>query len=56
MSADNEHGVLGAAYQNTGVGLLPTLFCECGEHFQGETWEEAGAVYDEHLALFGREE
>ena len=49
LTQPDVHGIDGAVYQNTPAGLLPTLFCECGQHFQGDTWEEAGAEYDEHL-------
>jgi hypothetical protein len=45
-----EHGPKLAAYKNTGVNHEPTFVCLCGDVFVGDSWEEAGAEFDEHLA------
>lgn len=44
-----EHGVDGAVYALTPVGYQPTIICLCGEERTGETWEEAGGQFDDHL-------
>lgn len=32
---------------------IPCFLCSCGFHCAAETWEDAGADYDEHLSESG---
>lgn len=50
-----EHGPALACYTNGVCGLEPMIECLCGEHFDGPTWEEVGADFDEHLHAAGTE-
>jgi hypothetical protein len=44
-----EHGPKTACYSNLPY-QHPVIFCLCGEYLEGDTWEDVGAAFDEHLA------
>jgi hypothetical protein len=53
-TAETETQEVTAYYDNLRVtrsgGNSPTLDCSCGKSFSADSWEEAGADLDEHLA------
>lgn len=54
-----EHGLALACYRKNQPGpaipapatheVLPTLECVCGMWWAGDTWEDAGSYFDDHL-------
>jgi hypothetical protein len=45
-----EHGIDGGAYSHEGAGIFThNLFCLCNFVAEGDSWENAGAILDEHL-------
>ena len=47
-----EHGPETACYSHDGITYRPIFVCLCGWTFrpgEADTWEEAGAMFDEHL-------
>ncbi len=52
--ADEEPHEISACYTNIGmVYLQKTLSCSCGFSASDSTWEEVGAMMDEHLETIG---
>jgi hypothetical protein len=48
------HGPEVAVYALRSHGSYdPTLVCLCGEEMSGDTWEDAGAYFDDHLSEHG---
>lgn len=50
-----EHGFALACYRLCNYSkadeeILPTLECLCGMWWAGDTWEDAGSYFDDHLA------
>ena len=54
-SGNEMHSIIGACYSLRPVyeKHLPCLKCSCGHQYVGDTWSEAGAVYDDHLEEHG---
>lgn len=55
---DDNHGIAAAYYSSDGVRYRPVMECSCGFHTGRDSisWEEAGAVFDEHLSDVGKSE
>lgn len=59
MSDDEELHEVAACYDNMAALAsgyrygIPCFLCSCGFHCAAETWEDAGADYDEHLSESG---
>jgi hypothetical protein len=47
--AETSHDIAGAYYQANGVDYASVLECSCGFQAIELDWQDAGAVYDEHL-------
>jgi hypothetical protein len=46
----SEHNVEGIYYRNRGLPELDRVIeCSCGFVATGDTWEDAGREYDQHL-------
>ena len=48
MNSKAEHGPESAYYNNQPY-QHPEIRCLCGEIVDGDTWEECGQAFDEHL-------
>jgi hypothetical protein len=45
-----DHQCAAASYYTGPFGQEPMLICTCGKAFPQDTWEEAGRLFDAHLA------
>jgi hypothetical protein len=45
------HQCAAASYYAGPFGQEPMLVCTCGKSFPQDTWEEAGRLFDAHLAM-----
>jgi hypothetical protein len=49
-----DHQCAAASYYTGPFGQEPMLICTCGKAFPQNTWEEAGRLFDAHVATTKR--